>query len=206
MRNRDGSRNGFALRKQRIAKSARQMIATTRLASVPEDSHPQSLPLTMARTSAAMPPLTRIAAIGLGLGTSWPGTSGNFQQPTIIASRPIGTLTMKIQRQLTVTRRPPATGPNAAASPPSAVQTLTAWVRRSGGNDASNKPIEVGVIKAAPAACTNRKMTNVVTLLAAPHAADATVKRPTPSRKLMFRRYRSASRPKKTRSAAYAIA
>jgi len=35
--------------------------------------------LTMARTSAAMPALTRIAAIGLGLGTSWPGTYGNFQ-------------------------------------------------------------------------------------------------------------------------------
>jgi hypothetical protein len=62
--------------------------------------------------------------------------------------------------------------------------------------------MEVGVINAAPAACTTRKTTNVPTPLAAPQAAEATVKRPTPSRKLMFRRYRSASRPKKTSSAA----
>src|SRR5260221_13431302 len=53
---------------------------------------------------------------------------------------------------------------------------------------------------------SNRKMTNVVTLLAAPHAADATVKRLSPSMNLMFRRFRSASRPIKARSAAYAIA
>ena len=52
-----------------------------------------------------------------------------------MASRPIGTLTRKIQRQLAVTSTPPTTGPSAAARPPIAVQVRTAPPRRSGGND-----------------------------------------------------------------------
>ena len=94
------------------------------------------------------------------------------------------------------------TGPNAAATPPVAVQARTAPLRRSGGYAASTRLSDVGVSSAAPAACTRRKATSIATLSAAPHAADATVKTATPSRKPYLRRCRSASRPKSTSSAA----
>jgi hypothetical protein len=47
-------------------------------------------------------------------------------------------------------------------------------------------------------AWTTRNATSIPTLVEAAQAAEATVKMATPSRKPRSRRYRSASRPKKT--------
>ncbi len=55
---------------------------------------------------------------------------------------------------------------------------------------------------AAPAAWTIRKATSMPTLVAAPHAAEATVKTATPIRKPYSRGQPSASRPKRTSSEA----
>ena len=54
--------------------------------------------------------------------------------------------------------------------------------------------------RAAPTACTSRKAISMPTLVAAPHAADATVKMATPSRNAYLRRCRSASFPISTSS------
>ena len=148
-------------------------MAASTLASVAGEDQPQSLTFTMASTRPAMPTVTMTAAQRLGRGAAWPGTRGSFHQPTAMATSPIGTLTMKIQRQLQCTSTPPSSGPSAAANPPSAVQTRTAWARRSGGKLASSRPSEVGVISAAPTACSTRKPTSTAMLLAAPHAAEA---------------------------------
>ena len=94
------------------------------------------------------------------------------------------------------------TGPSAAARPPTAVQARTELWRRSGALVASTRLKEVGVSRAAPAACTIRNTTSMVRLLAAPHAADAAVNTITPSRKPFSRRRLSASRPNSTSSAA----
>src|SRR5258706_16248194 len=85
----------------------------------------------------------------------------------------MGTLTRNTQRQLAVTRRPPITGPRAAASPPMAVQVRTAPPRRSGGDEASTRPRGGGGSRAAPAAWTRRNAPPMAPLLAAPQAPDA---------------------------------
>ena len=86
---------------------------------------------------------------------------------------PIGTLTRNTHRQSMVTSRPPTTGPRAAATPPVAVQVRTADERRSGGTDASSRANEVGVRRAAPAACTTRKAIIIPTPLDNAHPASA---------------------------------
>ena len=61
---------------------------------------------------------------------------------TIAVTIPIGTLTRKIQRQLSSTRRPPIGGPSAAATPPTADQMPIARVAllgREGGEDEAER-------------------------------------------------------------------
>ena len=106
--------------------------AAATLAPMAGELQPHSLALTSAKVSAPTPRVTRAAPQASGRGTSCPGTRGSMRQPTTRAARPIGTLTMKIQRQLAVNSRPPTTGPRAAARPPIAVQVRTAPARRSG--------------------------------------------------------------------------
>src|SRR5437763_652527 len=174
--------------------------------SVLGSPQPQLPPLTSPSTRAATPPVTRSAPSASGTGTGWPGTRGSRRQPTASAARPIGTLTRKTQRQLAATSNPPTTGPAAAARPPTAVQARTAPWRRSGDEVARISPREVGVSRAAPAACTTRKATSIGTLVAAPQAAEAATNTATPSRNPCSRRYRSAARPNSTRNDAYTIA
>ena len=72
---------------------------------------------------------------------------------------PIGTLTTKIQRQLSCTRRPPIGGPSAAATPPTADQMPIASGRCSAGKAGRIRPSVVGSIIAPPAACRTRAPT-----------------------------------------------
>jgi hypothetical protein len=104
------------------------------------------------------------------------------------AINPIGTLIVNIHRQLTVTSKPPISGPKAAAKPPIAVHARTARARLSAGKHASKRPRDVGVMSAAPAAWATRNATSVSTLLAIAHAADAAVNSTTLTRKLKSRR------------------
>ena len=77
------------------------------------------------------------------------------------AASPIGTLTKKIQRQLSATSGPPTTGPSAAAAPPTAVQVRTAPARFSGAVVASTMPSDAGVSSAAPVAWITRKAISI---------------------------------------------
>ena len=78
------------------------------------------------------------------------------------------------------------TGPSAAAMPPVAVQARTAPLRRSGEKLASTRLSEVGVSRAAPAACTSRNAISMATLVAAPQAAEAAVKMATPEQEAVL--------------------
>ena len=187
IRNSAGSMNGSADRRQCATNKASVTAATAKLSTTPWESHPQSFSLTIAKVSAAMPTVISAAAHMFGTLTSWPGTRGSLIQPTSSASRPIGTLTRKIHRQLAMISSPPTSGPKAAAKPPMAAQVRTAPPRRSAGNVARIRPRDVGVSSAAPAACSRRNPTRTSTLLANAHAAEAAVNRATPARKLMFR-------------------
>src|SRR6202034_3555321 len=117
-----------------------------------------------------------------GRGAWWPGMCGRCRHPTARAMIPTGTLTRNTHLQLMATSRPPTTGPRAAATPPVAVQVRTALLRPSGGNDARTRLREVGVRRAAQAACTRRNATSIPTLVEAAQAAEAAVKMATPNR------------------------
>jgi len=163
------------------------MTVAAQAAMMPGECQPQSFILTIAKTKDATPAVTTSAAPKWGCELLWPGTLGSCRQPTTRAISPIGRLTRKIQRQLTVTRTPPMSGPSAAATPPAAVHVRTAPLRPSGGKADSSSPSDVGVMSAAAAACTTRKTTSISVSVAAAHAADAAVKAPIPTRKLTLR-------------------
>ena len=182
-RNSDRSTSGLRPTALFTANSARASAAPASAAIVLASSQPHDWPLTRPSVSAPTPPVSSTAPIASGAGTGCPGMCGSRRQPTISAARPIGTLTRNTQRQLAATSRPPTTGPSAAASPPTAAQARTAPWRRSGEDVASTRPSEVGVSSAAPAAWITLNATSIVTLVAAPQAAEAATNTATPSRK-----------------------
>src|SRR5258706_3038825 len=187
MRNSCGSINGSDDRRQFTTNQPTQMTVAAQAAMMPGEDQAQSLALMIAKTRDATPAVTSSAAPKSGCELSWPGTLGSFRQPTIRAISPIGRLTRKIQRQLAVTRTPPTSGPSAPARPPTAVHVRTAPLRRSGGNADNSSPRDVGVMSAAAAACTTRKMTSIALPVAAAHTTDAAVKAAIPTRKLTLR-------------------
>jgi len=92
------------------------------------------------------------------------------------------------QRQLIATSSPPTTGPRAAIRPPIAVQTRTLLSRASLELVARTMLSEVGVISAAPAAWTIRKVTNTSVPVAAAHSAEATVQYRDPKQEAVLAR------------------
>ncbi len=132
-RNSAGSISGLRCRAQRAANAATSSSETASTPAVRADAQPQLPPWTSPRVSPPTPAVISSAARASGLGPGWPGASGSRSQPAASAARPIGTFTKKTQRQLSVTSRPPATGPSAAAMPPAAVQARTAPPRRCAG-------------------------------------------------------------------------
>src|SRR5215471_13104852 len=95
----------------------------------------------------------------------------------------------------------PNAGPTAAASAPTAPQTLTATACFSLGNAARTRASDEGNRHAAPAAWMIRPSINKPGEGAKPHAAEAAVKIHRPNRNVAFRPTLSASRPAVTRSA-----
>src|SRR6266702_2345254 len=168
---------------------------------------PQSLPLTKPSVRAAIEKVSKTAPRKSGHGPPSPWrTSGSTRQPVTMAAIPIGTLIRNTQRQLTWTRRPPSTGPRAAATPPTAPQIATARERCWAGVVVSSRASEVGIMIAAPAACTTLEPTNQAVLVDAAHDADPAVNTPTPIRNPDRWPLRSAMRPATTSNAAKTIA
>ena len=77
-----------------------------------------------------MPRASIAAPSRSGRPSSGARTSSRTRQPIAVAISPVGTLTRKIQCQLSSIRRPPIGGPSAAATPPTADQTPIAGARR----------------------------------------------------------------------------
>ena len=119
---------------------------------------------------------------------------------------PIGTLTTKIQRQSSWTRRPPIGGPSAAATPPTADQMPIASARCSTGKAGRIRPRVVGSIIAPPAAWRTRAATRKGIEGATAQRAEAAAKSSRPATKTRLRPTRSAIRPAGTSSAAKTIA
>src|SRR5207253_1390584 len=119
---------------------------------------------------------------------------------------PIGRLTRKTQRQLSVTSKPPTVGPAAAAIPATAVQIPSAQERRSTGTAFRRIESEVGVTAAAPAAWINLAAVSEIGPTASAHRAEAIVKRRRPPTKTRRWPIRSARRPAGTSKAAKTIA
>ena len=111
-------------------------------------------------------------------------------------------LMTKIQCQLSSTMSPPSGGPIAAPTPPSAAHAPIAAERFSGGKVGSTSPSEVGVIAAAPIACTTRAATSSSALGASAHRAEPATKMTRPARNTRSRPARSPSLPNGTSSAA----
>ncbi len=93
-------------------------------------------------------------------------------------------------------------GPNAAAAPPTADHRPMAAPLRAGPKAGSNRPREVGSMRAPPVAWRTRAPMRNSRLGAMAHRADAAAKIPSPSRKARLRPARSDQRPAGTRTAA----
>ena len=106
----------------------------------------------MANTTRAVaeerraPPSTSGFAAEASLGVS---TKNRLLKAKAIA--PIGKLIINAQRQLASSMMPaPIAGPKALAHAKQAPHRVTAVARRSGGHEAITRPMDAGVIKAAP--------------------------------------------------------
>jgi hypothetical protein len=107
-------------------------------------------------------------------------TSGASRSASTIASRPSGTLTMKISRQLTSTSSPPSGGATEAPTAPIPAHAPITVERFAGGNSGSTSPSEFGVSAAAPIPCSTRAATSVSSVGASAHRADPNVNSASP--------------------------
>ena len=111
----------------------------------------------------------------------------------MIAS-PIGTLSQKIQCQsMPSMTAPPTTGPAATARPAMPPHSPIAMPRFSAGKASLISVSVNGMTTAAPAPCTARAAISAVTLGESAAAADAAVKRTSPSVNIRRRPNRSPS-------------
>ena len=136
-------------------------------------------------------------------GSRISGSTRNVAASAIAAS---GTLTMKIQCQLTCVSRPPSGGPDAAPTAPRAAQAPIAAARRRGGIDGSSSPSEVGVTAAAPAPCRTRAAIRNPSDGDAAHSAEPVPNAASPAANTRRRPMTSPSLPNGTSSAAKTIA
>src|SRR5690242_777887 len=122
-----------------------------------------------------------------------------------MAARPIGMLMKKTHRQLSWTRLPPMTGPNAAPIAPNADQVPIAAALELAGTEASSSESEAGTISPAPPAWTILAPISAAAEGAAPHSREPSVNVARPATKTRRRPTRSAHRPAGTRTAAKTI-
>ena len=93
---------------------------------------------------------------------------------------PIGTFTKKIQCQLTSSvMTPPSSRPTAPPAEATNAKTPIAFACSRGcGNIVTIMPSTTAEVSAPPAPCTNRAVISMAELVAAPQAAEATLKTP----------------------------
>src|ERR687891_774072 len=191
-RKRPCSTTGCGWRAERATKTVRRTMLPISEPRAEALLQPQSGASTRPSVSKATAAMSRSPPIRSGNGSSSGGGAGSRRLPKRNVATPMGRLIRKIQRQSTLSSRPPSTGPPAAERPPTADNKRTAPRRRSAGNAASRSPSEHGTMTAAPVAWTTRAAIRTPTPFAAAQSADPSVKTATPARKLRFRLVRSA--------------
>ena len=207
MRSRCSSTSGRSWCEQRHKNQAIATAAPPSRAMTPAEDQPQVGPSTRPPVSPPIPAVSSTTPRRSGSRSlSRAGGCGNTRAPATSAAAPIGRLTRNTHRQSSWTSRPPATGPRAAETPPTAAQARTRPGRLSGGVAASSSASEVGISAAAPAACTTRAATRTARSGAAAQAADASVKIMIPARNTRRCPVRSPSRPAGTSRAANTMA
>ena len=118
------------------------------------------------------------------------------------ATRPIGTLTKKIQCQLIASvSTPPASRPMDAPAEATKLYTPMACARsRGSGNIVTIMPRMTAEVIAPPTPWAKRAPTSTSWLPARPQARDAATKRPRPERNTSLRLTRSPRRPARSSS------
>ncbi len=197
-----GSMMGLGCRMDRRTRPAPARTASAKAPMIRALVQPQSEPSTMAATRLATATVRRTAPTRSDLWASGSRISGSTRRPSTRATTAKGRLTRKTQRQLAWTSSPPIGGPRAAAAPPTADHRPIAAPLRAGPNAASNRPREVGSMRAPPTACRTRAPIRNSRDGERAQSADAVVKMASPSRKARLRPARSAHRPAGTRTAA----
>ena len=99
IRNSDGSINGFFDATQCQANASSIKAEAPALTLKPTDRQPQTLPLTIAKIIAAMPPVMSKAASGLGGREGLPGTPGKAWRATASVTPPKRALNANTRRQ-----------------------------------------------------------------------------------------------------------
>ncbi len=136
-----------------------------------------------------------------------PTSEGTNRSAARATKTPIGTLTKKIQCQLTAcVMTPPASSPTAPPADATNAKTPIALACSRGcGNIATIIPSTTDEVSAPPAPWTNRAMISTCWFPARPHRADAAVNTPSPVRKTRRRPARSPNRPASSSSPPNAI-
>src|SRR5215471_10593953 len=146
-----------------------------RVAMVIGSSHPTSPARTRPQTTDTAPADTSATA-GTSRRVLGPRLSVSRVRASAVASRPIGTLTQKIQCQSSPwVIAPPTSGPLATASPPMPPQIPTMAPRRSGGNAAARMVRLSGITIAAAAPWSARAAMRMATVGARAQAAEETL-------------------------------
>ena len=110
-----------------------------------------------------------------------PRLSSSLRSASGTRTRPIGTLSQKIQcHEIPSTTAPPTSGPKAIASPPTPPQAPSASPRFSGGTAALSSVRVRGITIAPPRPWTARATLRASTLGASAAATDPSVKTPRP--------------------------
>src|SRR6476469_7366033 len=189
---------GWLTRISTCTKITPKTAARAKQVRITVDVQPRSWPSSRAYVSANSAP-TEVITPGRSMlrGPALSRDSRMAAAPSASVARPNGTLTKKIQPQLTYwLSTPPNSGPTARASALTPLQIPTAAARCRGlANVAEMIASVVGVTRAAPSPCTARLMTRTSTFPANPAASEATVKIDSPLRNSRFRPQTSASRP-----------
>ena len=193
---------GFSILDSRAMKRAMSTAATAPNPSTWDEPQPWLVAWTIAYTAVINDTVTRTEpSQSTPCSRPMPRSSGMRMRPKVIAARPIGRLTKKIQCQLSASvSAPPARRPS--EPPATAVNTyaLMARARSCGwGNSVTMMARITEACMAAPMPWTKRAAMRKPWLGAAPHSTEAAVKMTSPARNTRLRPSRSPSRPASSR-------
>ena len=177
--------------------ATRPTAAIAKSANTRVEPQPQPLPSTRASTSAASP-IVNVATPGTSISRIAVSSrdSRTANSVTAIAATATGTLSKKIDCQLTSsTRNPPTTGPMASAIAETPAQVPIARPRSCASNALVMIDSVAGIMKPEPTPCTARKAISQVSLCDSAIMKLASPKMVTPTRNIRRRPNRSPRRP-----------